>query len=50
MKHILSIAFLFAFLSSYSQETETVIRFDAQRNARAQKEFLWKQQGQTVFY
>jgi hypothetical protein len=47
MKHILSIAFLFTFLSSYSQETETVIRFDAQRNARAQKEFIWKLQGQT---
>lgn len=47
MKHILSIAFLFTFLSSFSQETETVLRFDAQRNARAQKEFIWKQQGQT---
>jgi len=47
MKNLLSIVFLFAFLSSFSQETETVIRFDAQRNAKSKKEFIWKQQGQT---
>ncbi|MFM2227423.1 MAG: hypothetical protein RL664_766 [Bacteroidota bacterium] len=47
MKKLLSIVFLFAFLSSFSQETETVIRFDAQRNAKSKKEFIWKQQGQT---
>ena len=47
MKNLLSIVFLFAFLSSFSQETETVIRFDAQRNVHSKKEFNWKQQGQT---
>ena len=47
MKNLLSIVFLFAFSSSFSQETETVIRFDAQRNAQSKKEFIWKQQGET---
>ena len=46
MKNLLSILFACAFLSSFSQETETVIRFDAQRNAHSQKEFIWKQQGE----
>ena len=46
MKQLFSIAFMFVFLSSFSQETETVIRFDAQRNAQAKKEFIWKQQGE----
>jgi hypothetical protein len=46
MKNLLSILFAFTFLSSFSQETETVIRFDAQRNAHSRKEFMWKQQGQ----
>ena len=46
MKNLLSILFAFTFLSSFSQETETVIRFDAQRNAHSRKEFIWKQQGQ----
>jgi hypothetical protein len=47
MKNLLSIVFLFAFSSSFSQETETVIRFDAQRNAQSKKEFIWKLQGET---
>ena len=47
MKNLLSLLFTCAFLSSFSQETETVIRFDAQRNARAQQELIWKQQGET---
>jgi hypothetical protein len=46
MKNLLSILLAFTFLSSFSQETETVIRFDAQRNAQSRKEFIWKQQGQ----
>ncbi len=46
MKNLFSIAFLFAFFSSFSQETETVIRFDVQRNAQSKKEFIWKQQGE----
>ena len=47
MKNLLSIVFLFAFSSSFSQEIETVIRFDALRNAQSKKEFIWKQQGET---
>ena len=46
MKNLLSIVFLFATLCSYAQETETVIRFDAQRNANSKKEFIWKLQGE----
>jgi hypothetical protein len=47
MKNLLSIVLLFAFFCGYTQETETVIRFDAQRNAQAKKEFIWKQQGES---
>lgn len=47
MKNLFSIVFLFAFFCGYTQETEIVIRFDAQRNAHAKKEFTWKQQGES---
>ena len=47
MKKLFLFVLSFAFLSSYSQETETVIRYDAQRNLQSKKEFSWKQQGQT---
>lgn len=46
MKKLFLFALSIAFLSSYSQETETVIRFDAQRNLQSKKEFRWKQQGE----
>lgn len=47
MKNLFSIVFLFAFFCGYTQETEIAIRFDAQRNAHAKKEFTWKQQGES---
>lgn len=47
MKHFFSLVAICTFLTSYSQETETVIHFDVQRNLQSKKEFFWKQQGQT---
>lgn len=45
MKKLFSFVFALSFLCSFAQETETVIRFDAMRNAQSKKEFIWKQQG-----
>ena len=47
MKNILSLIFACSFLFTFSQETETDIRFDAQRNIHSKKEFYWKQKGET---
>ncbi len=45
MKKLFSIVFAFSFFGSLAQETETAIRFDAQRHAQSKREFIWKQQG-----
>lgn len=46
MKNLLTLLFAVSLLSSFSQETETVIRFDAQRNQRFQQEKIWKEQNE----
>jgi hypothetical protein len=46
MKNLLTLLFSVAFLSSFSQETETVIRYDAQRNQRFQQEKIWREQSE----
>ncbi|MEY3849764.1 MAG: hypothetical protein RJA38_205, partial [Bacteroidota bacterium] len=46
MKNLLTLLFAVSLLSSFSQETETVIRFDAQRNQRFQQEKIWREQGE----
>jgi hypothetical protein len=46
MKNLLTLLFAVSFLLSFSQETETIIRFDAKRNQRFQQEKIWREQGE----